>query len=77
MQEIVLDVSELEAPEPLVKGIIALDKLQKDQVLVFIHRLNPKHLFAEISQRDLAYEIIEDTPNNFKMKVYHKDVSRT
>ncbi len=70
MKEIVLDVSELEAPKPLVKAVIALEGLQKDEVLIFKHRMNPRHLFNEIAQRGMHYEILKDEPNDFMMKVW-------
>ncbi len=69
-KEILLDVSELEAPEPLIKAVTALEKLQKDEVLVFVHRMNPAHLFNEIPSRGMHYEIIRDEPNYFKMKIW-------
>ena len=70
MKEIILDVSELEAPQPLIQAVIALDRLQEDEVLVFKHRMNPKHLFTEIAARDLSYEIICEEENHFEMKIY-------
>ena len=69
-KEILLDVSELEAPQPLIEAVMALDKLQDDEILVFKHRMNPKHLFHEIAVRDLSYEIIEDEQNSFLMKIF-------
>ena len=77
MQEKLLDVSELEAPEPLVLAVRALDELGEDEVLLFKHRMNPRHLFNEIAVRGMAYEIIKDEPNDFLMKIWRDDVSRT
>jgi len=69
-KEIVLDVSELEAPQPLIEAVMALDKLQDDEILLFKHRINPKHLFDEIAARNLSYKIVEDEENNFVMKIF-------
>ncbi len=69
-KEIVLDVSELEAPQPLMEAVMALDKLQDDEILLFKHRMNPKHLFHEITARDFSYKIVEDEENNFVMKIF-------
>ena len=77
MQEKLLDVSELEAPEPLVLAVRALDELGEDEVLLFKHRMNPRHLFNEIAARGMHYEIIKDEPNDFLMKIWRDDVSRT
>ena len=41
-----LDVSELEAPEPLVKGIAALESLNQGEWLHFYHRMKPCKLYA-------------------------------
>ena len=73
MREIFLDVSELEAPQPLIQAVCALDKLQKDEVLVFHHRMNPKHLFVEIQKRGLHYSIIKDEENLFEMKIWREE----
>ena len=69
-KEILLDVSELEAPQPLIEAAKALDKLKDDEILLFKHRMSPKHLFTEIEQRNLHYEIIKNEPNDFLMKIY-------
>jgi uncharacterized protein (DUF2249 family) len=69
-KEVFLDVSKLEAPEPLIEATKALNNLQEGEVLLFQHRMNPKHLFTELKSRGLSYYIIEDKPNNFLMKIY-------
>jgi TusA-related sulfurtransferase len=69
-KEILLDVSNLEAPQPLIEAVMALNKLQDDEVLLFKHRMSPEHLFNEISARNFSYEIIKNEPNNFQMKIY-------
>ena len=77
MKEKLLDVSLLEAPEPLIQAVRALEELGEDEVLVFVHRMNPRHLFNEIAARGMQYEIIKDEPNEFIMKIWRDDVSRT
>ena len=76
MREKVLDVSLLEAPEPLVRALRALDELEDDEVLLFLHRMNPRHLFGEIAARGMRYEILKDEPNDFMMRIW-RDVSGT
>ena len=71
MQEKLLDVSELEAPEPLIVAVRALDELGDDEVLIFKHRMNPRHLFNEIAARGMHYEIVRDEPNDFLMRIYN------
>ena len=77
MRETLLDVSELETPEPLVVALRALETLEEDEVLLFVHRMNPRHLFGEIEARAMRYEILEDEPGRFSMKIWRDDVSRT
>ena len=77
MQEKLLDVSLLEAPEPLIMAVRALEELKEDEVLVFKHRMNPRHLFNEIAARGMRYEIVKDEPNDFLMKIWRENVSGT
>ena len=69
-KEIILDVSELEAPYPLIKGIEAIKNLKDGEVLVLIHRMFPYKLEKYIKRNDCIYEIINNEENYFKMKVY-------
>ena len=68
-------LSELEAPEPLVLATRALEALKENEVLLFRHRMNPKHLFGELMSRGMEYEIVKDEPNHFEMRIFY--VSRT
>ncbi len=77
MKEIFLDVSELEAPKPLVEAVLALEQLQENEVLFFKHRMNPRHLFGEIAARHMEYEVLKDEPGDFLMKIWREDVSRS
>ncbi len=77
MKEKLLDVSLLEAPEPLIVAVRALEELKEDEVLVFKHRMNPRHLFSEIAARGMCYEIVKDEPNDFLMKIWRENVSGT
>ena len=75
-KEIVLDVSEFEAPEPLIRAVVALESLKEDEILLFVHRMNPRHLFNEIAVRGLFYTVIADEPNRFELKIWReKNVS--
>lgn len=68
-KEIVLDVSELEAPYPLVEGIKALKALQEGEVLIFKHRMYPCKLQAQIDALGLESEILKDEENEFLMRI--------
>lgn len=72
MKEIVLDVSELEAPQPLILAIKTIRELQDDECLLFKHRMNPRHLFNELTTLQMDYIIIKDQPNEFEMKIFKR-----
>ncbi len=67
---ITLDVSELEAPYPLIQGIEAIHNLKDNQMLIFIHRMSPCKLFEAIEKNNMKYEIVKDEENYFEMKIY-------
>jgi TusA-related sulfurtransferase len=69
-KEIVLDVSELEAPYPLVEAINALNILQDDEVLIFRHRMNPQMLYQNILALQLQFDITKEEENEFEMRIY-------
>ncbi len=69
-KEILLDVSELEAPYPLVEAVNALYALKDDEVLIFRHRMNPQMLFQNILSLGLQYEITKENENEFEMRIY-------
>ena len=71
-KEIYLDVSELEAPYPLLKGVEAMKKLQKDETLIFIHRMFPCKLQEQIESFGYRSMIIKNEENYFEMKITRK-----
>lgn len=67
---ITLDVSELEAPYPLMQGLEAIHNLKDNEILIFKHRMSPCKLFETIEKNSLKYEILRDEENHFEMKIY-------
>lgn len=67
---ITLDVRELEAPYPLMNALEAIHNLKDDEILIFIHRMNPCKLFEAVEKNNLQYKIIKDEENHFEMKIY-------
>lgn len=64
-----LDVSELEAPLPLVKGVEAMRDLKDDEVLLFIHRMFPCKLQDQVDAFGYKSQIIKNEENCFEMKI--------
>ncbi len=54
--EIVLDVSELEPPEPLVQSLSAIRQLKSGDYLRLLHRRRPCLLYDNLRQRDFSSE---------------------
>lgn len=50
MPERVLDVSELEAPEPLLRAIETVQTLETGEYLRFCHRMKPCHLYRYLDE---------------------------
>lgn len=50
-RERLLDVSELEAPEPLVRALAALQALPEGAYLRLRHRMKPCHLYGHLAQQ--------------------------
>ena len=58
--EIIVDCTELEAPEPLSLVISKLQLLDDTNRLKMIHRLKPQMLFSILDKNGYKYEIIEE-----------------
>mgnify|MGYP001029269202 CR=1 FL=1 len=69
-KSIILDVSDLEAPYPIMKALDAIQELKDGEILVFIHRMSPCKLFEAIERNNLKYTIIKDEENYFEMQIY-------
>ena len=72
-----LDVSELEAPKPLIEALRAIEQLDNKEILLFKHRMKPLHLFDRLRELNLKYEILQEVPGDFLMRIWRADVSRT
>jgi len=54
-RERVLDVSDLEPPEPLERVLAAIDELEDGEYLHMLHRREPLLLYPELEQRGFSY----------------------
>lgn len=55
-REVILDVSELEPPEPLVQSLAAIEQLQRGEYLRLLHRRRPCLLYENLQQRGFSSE---------------------
>lgn len=56
-KEIVLDVHDLQPPEPMEKAIDALDKLATGEYLKMVHRMQPFPLFNILTENNFKYKV--------------------
>lgn len=54
-KEIVLDVHDLQPPEPMEKALDALDKLAAGEYLKMVHRMQPFPLFNILTENNFKY----------------------
>jgi len=57
LQAISLDVSELEAPEPMRQVLLALSTLSQGQCLIIYHRKNPIPLYPKLTELGFVYRV--------------------
>lgn len=71
MAEYRLDVSELEAPEPLVNAIAALEGLSEGDYLRFLHRMKPCHLYRFMEENGFSAETRRGSVAECEVFVWH------
>jgi hypothetical protein len=71
MNQIVLDVSEDEAPVPLQRAINSLSSINENTYIKFIHRMRPCMLFDVLEKGGYSYEI-DDSGEQFIVYIYKK-----
>ena len=57
-KEIMLDVHDLQPPEPMHQALDALDKLTAGEYLKMIHRMQPFPLFNILNENNFRYRVI-------------------
>ncbi len=67
-----LDVSDLEAPEPLIRAISALELLGEGEYFHLIHRMAPCRLYAYMEQHALSNTTREGVDGNCELFAWHQ-----
>ncbi|MEK8089692.1 DUF2249 domain-containing protein [Thermithiobacillus plumbiphilus] len=73
-KEQLLDVRELEPPEPLQAVLNTLATLSPRQRLRVIHHREPYPLYPILDQWGLTYETRQHTPDHYEILIWHPDV---
>ncbi len=70
---VVLDVRDLEPPEPMVQTLEALASLPRGKTLVQINQRVPQFLLPKLEERGFTYEIREQSPSLVRIFIQHRD----
>ena len=69
-KEIVVDVHELQPPEPMQRALDALDTLTDGQYLKIIHRMQPFPLYDILSDNGFKYKAVNGEISAFDIYVW-------
>ena len=69
-KEIVVDVHELQPPEPMQRALDALDTLTEGQYLKIIHRMQPFPLYDILSDNGFKYKVVDGEVSAFDIYVW-------
>ncbi len=79
--ELLLDVSELEAPEPYTEVVNLLDKLELHTYIKMLHRQEPFPLYDVLNTKKLGYFVTEVADKlgfaNFMILIFNESDSET
>lgn len=72
MEQITLDVSELEPPQPMTEILLALSELQAGQCLKVKHRREPFPLYSRLEAAGWQHYCHSLASNDFRIYIYRK-----
>jgi hypothetical protein len=71
-EEILLDVHDLPAPEPMEQALDALDRLCEGRYIKMIHRMQPFPLYRILDENGFRYKVIS-TNGGFEIYIWLSD----
>ena len=72
-RERVLDVSELEAPEPFRIAVAAISELEKGEYIRLCHRREPFPLYEMLAGLGLSYRVREGAHTRYEILIWRAD----
>lgn len=66
----ILDVRELDMPQPMLTILGAVDALQEEQAIFVYHKKLPVFLLPELAERKLRYRINEISPGHVQVLIF-------
>jgi len=71
--EILLDVSMMEAPRPLQEALSAVSKLKDGEYILMVHRMRPCHLFSFLERMMVWSEDFEVSSDKYVVFMANSD----
>ena len=72
MNERLLDVRDMEPPEPLERVLAEMETLQREERIRMIHRREPHLLFPMLAREQFAYEVTLTPGHEFHILIWRK-----
>ena len=69
--EILLQVQELAAPQPMELALDALDQLKSGQYIKMIHRMQPIPLYRILDENGFRYKVTASKTSAFDIYIWH------
>jgi len=69
-EQVILNVSDLAAPEPMTRIIQALMKLTRQQFLLVHHRREPFPIFEKLTSAGWLYNCQQQTPDRYQIYIF-------
>ena len=66
---ITLDCSQMEPPEPMLRVLEQLDRLQLGEGIKTLHRMKRRLLFPKLQERGWNFRVIEHTPDQIEVSI--------
>ena len=71
---ITLDCSLMEPPEPMLRVLEQLDRLQQGEGIKMLHRMKPRLLFPKLHVRGWNFRVLEHTPDQIEVRIWQESM---
>jgi uncharacterized protein (DUF2249 family) len=76
-KEILLEVHDLQPPQPMELALDALDKLQLGEYIKMVHRMQPFPLFKILDENSFRYRVTDSDTSAFDIYIWHASDKQT
>ena len=67
---ITLDCGIMEPPEPMLRLLESLDRLEKGEGIQMLHRMKPILLFPKLQERGFKFQDLEHAPDHVEVQIW-------